>query len=167
VDSSFRLSLRGPLLVAAAGLVVSAAFSSAYSPGYALVAGVIAGAFLGMVNFASLFRFGVMVSESARALSGNIGRAGMANRDQAGASGNPDAQQSSGRASVAALLSFCLRFPMIALGLAAVARYLGVGGLVLCAVMLFAVQVPLFVGLGRVVYRGAHDEVRASVLLGR
>lgn len=167
MDSSFRLSLRGPLLVAAAGLVVSAAFSSAYSPGYALVVGVIAGAFLGMVNFASLFRFGVMVSESARALSGNIGQAGMANPDQIGASGNPDAQQSSGRASAAALLSFCLRFPMIALGLAAVARYLGVGGLVLCAVMLFAVQVPLFVGLGRVVYRAVHDEAQGSALLGR
>ena len=167
MDSSCRLSLRGPLFIAAAGLVVSLAFSSAYTPGYALVAGVIAGVFLGLVNFASLYRFGIMVSESARALSGNIGQAGMANPDQIGASGNPDAQQLSGKASAAALFSFCLRFPMIALGLAAVARHLGVGGLILCAVMLFAVQVPLFVGLGRVVYRAVHDEAQGSALLGR
>jgi hypothetical protein len=154
VDSSCRLSLRGPLLIAAAGLVLSLAFSSAYTPGYALVAGVTAGVFLGLVNFASLYRFGIMVSESARILSGDIGQAGTASPDQTGAGGNPDAQQLSGKASSAAVFSFCLRFPMIALGLAAVARYLGVGGLVLCAVMLFAVQ--------RRCSRRASDEYRQN-----
>lgn len=204
--SSCRLSVRGPLMVAAAGLVLSIAFSRMYSSGYEPVAGALCGAFLGLVNFASLYRFGITVLSSARTSPRDAGQTDRSGHDRTGAfsrgdTGTPsyDATDTSirdqtgmisydqtsasdhdqpafshcslslspGRAGMAALCSFSLRFPMMALGLAAVARHLGVGALAACAVMLFAVQVPLFVSLGRVVYREVYDDAQGSVLLGR
>ena len=70
--SSCRLSVRGPLMVAAAGLVLSIAFSRIRQATSRWP--TLCGAFLGLVNFASLYRFGITVLSSARASPRDAGQ---------------------------------------------------------------------------------------------
>lgn len=133
------LSIQRSFLVAALGLVLSAMLSVGFSLGYTPTAGVLSGAFLGLANFASLYRFGIRVLHAAGQRPGDSRCDGTA--------------PPSSRTRALSLSSFLLRFPMVVAGLAVVARYFGIAGLVSCTMMLFAVQVPLFVNLGQNVVR--------------
>jgi hypothetical protein len=190
------LTARSVLMVCAAGLVLSATLSVAFSLGYAPMVGATAGAFLGLINFASLYRFGVRILDAAdqstenipkckdiqpcgpRALSRPSPSSWPGTLDESGTCGTsamsceqatpdrpptpdgsaaPHTSSSTSMPRTSVLGNLGIRLATVVAGMAAVARWCGASGLLLCAGMVFAVQVPLFVSLAAVAQGRAED----------
>lgn len=134
-------------LAIAVGLALSLVLSEALTLGNTPVAGVMGGALLGLVNFASLYSF-------TRRILYKIGRS-------AGSVANDGAMASQKAGSWRVAVSPGLRLSMIVAGLAAIAQWFGLIGLLLSAVMFFVVQIPLFVWLADVA-RGRTADVGSS-----
>lgn len=137
------LTARPVLKVFAAGLVSAATVSAAFSLGCAPIVGATVGAFLGLVNFASLHESGVRILNAAA--------------DQSTECIPTCKVALPHRQPTAVLGSFGVRLATVVAGMAAVARWFGVSGLLFCSGMLFAVQVPLFVSLAAVARGRASD----------
>lgn len=121
------------LQVFATGLVLSLVLSLVFSLGYAPIVGTVSGALVGLVNFTASYQYGVWALHRV---------------DQdLGESREGEDSRFSTCAGTLTLGSQGFRFLVIALALAVMARYFGMSALLLCTGMLFAIQIPLFIGL--------------------
>lgn len=153
---SLRELARCELSVIAVALSLSLLLAKAYSFGFAPVAGVVAGSFLGIVNFAALYRFGVkLLFRTSRESdgSGNNSTNGPGDNSSNDSGNGPDSR----RQSVPVIASVGVRLPMVVAGLAVIAESFGLCGLLSGVVMFFAVQIPLFVRIANITGDGTAD----------